>query len=195
MQDPNCFCAAWAAGETSRIWSRSLRTSRSGPIHTSTLLLFTCTLGVLLLYHSLESAKDCLQEEPDRWPQAEHSTVNAHPVARCTTRAAHRDAVILEHPRGLPPPMWNTGGRERESLYSKGKKFLVLVSLLNLLKTKFIGFDIQFWVASFLSFPIDLGDMTFPWVWLMKASKQRVAKKHHKNKVKTLYDYAYCISW
>lgn len=49
----------------------------------------------------------------------------------------------------------------KETLYSKGK-ILVLVSLLNLIKTKFIGFDIQFWVASFLSFPIDLGDMTFP---------------------------------
>lgn len=54
------------------------------------------------------------------------------------------------------------------------------MSLLNLEKTKFIDFVIHFWVASFLSFPIDCGGMTFPWVWLMKASKQRVAEKHHK---------------
>lgn len=44
MQNPNCLCTEWAAGESSRIWSRRLRTSRTGPIHTTTLLLFTCAL-------------------------------------------------------------------------------------------------------------------------------------------------------
>lgn len=33
---------------------------------------------------------------------------------------------------------------------------------MNLIKTKFVDSDVQFWVASFLSFPVDLGDMTFP---------------------------------
>lgn len=51
----------------------------------------------------------------------------------------------------------------KENLYTiKEKKILLLMSLLNLEKTKFIDFVIHFWVASFLSFPIDCGGMTFP---------------------------------
>lgn len=50
----------------------------------------------------------------------------------------------------------------KENLYTVKEKKILLVSLLNLVNTKFIDFAIHFWVASFPSFPTDRGDMTFP---------------------------------
>lgn len=50
----------------------------------------------------------------------------------------------------------------KENLYTAKEKKVLLVSLLNPIKPKFTDRDIHFWVASFVPFPIDRGDVTFP---------------------------------